>query len=66
MMYVLVIERENLEPRELQMIGFLWDKFPLPKGQLHIKDTNNKLYDVFKKYKKLKKKLNVTLKSLLI
>jgi hypothetical protein len=46
------------------MIGFLWDKFPLPKGQLHIKDTNNKLYDVFKKYKKLKKKIECYLEVL--
>jgi hypothetical protein len=44
---ILVVSEEDLlEPREVQILDFLWDQFPLPRGQLQIKKSNYEMYDI--------------------
>ncbi|XP_066261303.1 uncharacterized protein [Euwallacea similis] len=46
----LIITNISLEPTELKIIGFLWDKLKLPKEKLQVKNEN-KLSCIFEEYK---------------
>jgi hypothetical protein len=47
---ILVIRKNDLEPRELRIVGFLWDKFPLPRGNIHVKYSNGQMHNLVKKF----------------
>jgi hypothetical protein len=47
---ILVISKANLEPCELQVLGFLWNRVPLPRGNLHVKYPNDELCNIYRVY----------------
>lgn len=48
---ILTIRKNDLEPRELKVVRFLWDKFSLPRENLHVKYSNGQMYNLIKKLK---------------
>jgi hypothetical protein len=51
-----LIINNSLEPIEIKIVGVLWDVYPLPRGQLYLKDDkeSDKLVDVFTMFKNKK------------